>query len=200
MKYKAVSIPTNELVVYNDIHMWASNALYMPYSDFEFGPNKFYIGDVVDLANCRPEDKHSAVETWVDLKRKAGDNWIDGNHERMTVEQECIIVKMPGLRRAVLDHGDYTSWGVEKAAAYRSKPKTAGWFKRTFIVNTIETYEKSIGRTMSDSFANEAAKLALTLGCTIYIGGHLHPTELVKRQVGSVTVIALPRGKNTILV
>lgn len=192
-----IGLETSTLTFYNDIHLFAPNALDFDLRRFSFGPSFFYLGDIVDLANVRKKDLAEARKLYQWFKSKLNINWIDGNHERMSMENDVFIATLPGYKRVIMAHGDFESWGSDKAREYRQKLQSAGWLKRTFVVNTIEAYEKALGRSVSKSTAQRAALLAKNYGCTVYVGGHLHVDKIYDQMVDGVRVIFLPRGVTT---
>ena len=87
----------------NDSHEGAPNQLegfdnpYNPYDESEY-----YLGDNIDLTNCKK--KHVAVlqERINNLRVLYGDRFITGNHEAQRDRDRLVIIK-PGI--AVM-HGD----------------------------------------------------------------------------------------------
>lgn len=185
--------------VWTDVHMYAPNSLFKTPEEFlsrlnPKDPNEYMLGDVVDLANCKNKDVEEAGKARLRLKEVYGKRWIDGNHCRISRTNDLIFPKAG----VVMAHGDFESWGAEKAIEYRSKPHGAGLFKRKLLVRAIEAYEKSVGRTLDQQFIENAVKLAKSHGCHTYVAGHLHPKEIIDIVADSIRIIIVPRGKTEI--
>lgn len=183
-----------DLVFRVDEHRGAPNEMLI---EHEFGPNVFYLGDNYDLAECRSADVVKLLVARQTLMDKAGDNYIDGNHERSSIVNKTII-RTIGKNRIVMAHGDFESWGSDKAIAYRSGTKGAGMLKRGLWVPALSLYERGIGRNPSKSFIKTASLFAKDHGCNVYICGHLHPKKQFDAVVNGVRVIILKRGRTVI--
>lgn len=177
-----------------DAHLFAPNELKIKFNPED--KNEYLIGDNIDLANCSNKDVAIATDTYNQLKISYGKRMIDGNHCRISLTNDLIFPKAG----VIMAHGDFESWGPEKATEYRSKPHGAGLFKRKLLVRAIEAYEKSVGRTLDQQFIENAVKLAKSHGCHTYVAGHLHPKEMIDIVADGIRIIIVPRGKTEIVV
>lgn len=183
-----------ELIFRVDEHRGAPNEILIAH---EFGPNVFYLGDNHDLAECRPDNVVNLTAARQTLEDRAGDNYIDGNHERNSKVNKTII-RTIGKTRIVMAHGDFESWGDERAISYRSDTKGSGMLKRGVWVPGLSLYETFVGRSPSKSFIKTASLFAKDHGCNVYICGHLHPKKQFDAIVDGVRVIILKRGRTVI--
>lgn len=175
-----------------DTHLFAPNEMKVDFNGEN--QNEYLLGDIVDLANCKKKEVDKAYLEYKKLKDIYGRRFLCGNHERISVTNDLISPK-DGV---ILAHGDFESWGHEKAFEYRSKPHGAGAFKRKFVVGMVEAFEKSVGRDLDQKFIEAAVKLAKDYGCHTYIAGHLHPKEMIDIIADGIRIIIVPRGKTEV--
>lgn len=175
-----------------DTHIGAPNALPVVFNPDD--KNEYLGGDIIDLANCTTKATGSFREYYMKLKNKYGPRYIDGNHERTSKTNDFIILQGT-YHKAILVHGDFESWGKDKAVAYRSKPHGAGAFKRNIIVKAIEIFEANWKRNISTEFYSACVLKAKAMGCDYVICGHMHPPENIVKTIEGVTVIVCKRGK-----
>lgn len=194
---RAINFKVEEksIIVWCDVHMCATNEWHEAPPAAYKSENEFLIGDIVDFANCKKKDLISAKLIFSALQGTYGDKYLVGNH--------CL--KSPGTRylvindRTVLAHGDYESWGEEKAEKYRSKEPGAGFIKRAFWVNFLESFERVWDRKFKDEFIDRATAVMDEYGCEHYVCGHLHPKKTVVINLpGLKKITILARGKNIV--
>lgn len=179
----------------SDLHEGAPNELqgyaypYQPQNDKEY-----YVGDNIDMTNC----KKSKVKFYQDklnkLKQFYGDRLITGNHEAQRDTDRLVIIK-PGI--AVM-HGDDIFWGRNKSAEYRQKDHGAGFLKRGLWVNALEAIEQGYDRKVSDQDLNRFSAICDTFGVHTIIVGHLHPTKQLDIDHNGKKLIVLKRGITTL--
>jgi len=153
------------------------------------------LGDIVDLANMKEDEYTEASAFHTTLELTYGDRYINGNHERVTTNNETYVVTLSNGKRVVFAHGDIEA-NPTKSIKYRQKPHGAGWFKRKFIIPFIAEAEEIIERKPKEEFLERAYKLMKTHSCDYYVCGHFHPEERLTIQYKTKTVIILPRGLN----
>ena len=178
----------------NGSHEGAPNQLegfdnpYNPYDESEY-----YVGDNIDLTNCKK--KHVAVlqERINNLRVLYGDRFITGNHEAQRDRDRLVIIK-PGI--AVM-HGDLIFWGIEKSEKYRKKDHGAGFLKRFFWENALETVEAGYNRKISKEDIDRFDEICKVHGVHTIIVGHLHPEKAITTiSPQGNKLIALKRGVN----
>lgn len=190
-----------KLAVYTDCHVGAPNELdgivLKMANDIDSEERRLLsIGDNFDFANVRKKDL-----TWLRQFQQTFElrcaHSISGNHERLSTANEAIRVNTKSGKKFVFVHGDFESWGEEKAVAYRSKPQTAGFLKRSFLVPAIEWFEENYDRQSKPEFLVRCDSTLTGCDADILICGHLHPKEIkkLKTPLGRKVYI-LPRGCN----
>lgn len=174
-----------KLRIYCDIHLYSPMDLKIPITDLE---KSIFIGDNVDLANCKKKDHDRAIKMYYHLRHNAL-HLIDGNHERMA--QNNAVVKSDHV---MLVHGDFEAWGDKRAIKYRSKSHCAGWFKRNLWVRALKNFEKIGKHKPSKKMINNLVAHAKFRNCTTIICGHAHPKETYDKLHDGIRVIVLKRG------
>jgi len=178
----------------NDLHIFAPNELKIKGDQFNPQlPREYYIGDNLDLINCKK--KHVAVlqERINNLRVLYGDRFITGNHEAQRDRDRLVIIK-PGI--AVM-HGDLIFWGADKSERYRRKDHGAGFLKRFFWVNALETVEAGYNRKISKEDIDRFDEICKVHGVHTIIVGHLHPEKTITTiSPQGNKLIALKRGVN----
>jgi len=178
-----------------DLHLFSENEISCSLTPRNH--NQYLLGDIVDMANVSAKDLETAKAVLYKLMADFGPNFIPGNHERLTAINETRIIQTEN-GKIILAHGDFESWGEDKAMAYRRRPWGAKWFKRNILVRAIDDYEHHFKRNFSIDFRNRAGALALRNGCGTYICGHLHPKEMIDIVHNGIRLIVLKRGKTVL--
>lgn len=179
-------------IVITDIHEFAPNETTLTHYNPQ-NPDEILIGDIVDRANCKKSDLDLADRRYEYLKEKYKDRYIDGNHCRKSIVNHVLVYE-----NTVFAHGDFESWGDEKAIAYRSKPPCAGFFKRAFLVNAIELVEKIYDRPTREKFISRALNTARLHNCKKFVCGHFHPKDRIIIEREGVVIEILPRGRHLV--
>lgn len=186
---------TGPIEVATDLHIGSTNqqSSLLEVSLLANRPNTILLGDIIDLANCKRSDVNVMYAEMRDLQSKLGSRYILGNHERAsTIDQILIVTPTSSTIRTAFMHGDFISWGPDRATQYRTKPKGASLLKRTFLVNTIEAFERLIDRS-SYKLLTRAAEVAAILCVDQVVMGHVHPRSTID-TFGIPRVTVLPRG------
>jgi UDP-2,3-diacylglucosamine pyrophosphatase LpxH len=158
------------------------------YMNVQSDENTFFLGDIIDLANCKKSEIKKYQDVYLQLKRKHGENIIPGNHERSGISEH--VIKRPNF---VAVHGDLQA-NLKRWTEYRSKPHGAGFLKRTFLVPFIREAEMIVERKPKSDFLDRAADFSLAFGMNTYICGHFHPKNKIEIMHKGVRIIILPRG------
>ena len=190
MKAKLKKGDEMKLKIYTDLHLFSP----MQSKDKIVNANKsYFLGDVVDLVNCKKKDYSNAMLAYESLKRNAL-GFIPGNHEAMSKFNDFIKVD----NRILLVHGDFEAWSDKRARKYRSKKHCAGWFKRNLWVKSLMLFEKIGKHKPSKKMINNLVNHAHFRDCATIIAGHKHPKETYDKVHESVRVIVLKRGYSEI--
>lgn len=180
-----------KLRIYCDIHLYSPMDLKIPITDLE---KSIFIGDNVDLANCKKKDHERAMITYNHLKIHSK-HWIDGNHERMRENNDYIkMYENKNMDHIMLVHGDFEAWGIDRAQKYRLKKHCAGWFKRNLWVRALKNFEKIGKHKPSKKMIKNLVAHAKFLNCKTIICGHKHPKDTYDYMHDGVRVIVLKRG------
>lgn len=128
---------------------------------------------------------------------------VSGNHSGEPSQiGEVIIVHVTNEAGEVIysiaflhpDCFDYERW-----LKYRGKAKGAGWLKRTFWVNGIETFEKLHDRKIKQKVIDAAREACKELGVQKIYGGHYHIDSII--DLGNkLTLQLLGRGRRVLKV
>jgi UDP-2,3-diacylglucosamine pyrophosphatase LpxH len=177
------------LKIYTDVHLFSPMYDNTKLNDVE---ESYFIGDVIDFANCKKDELGKAQITYSALKHRAK-GWVDGNHEATSVNNEIIIVA-----NTLMVHGDFESWGEKKAMKYRTKSHGAGFFKRQMWVKALRGFEKMYSPKPSKKMLKRMLEMAKKHKVKTVICGHLHPHKTYDRVFGGVRMIVLKRGYNEI--
>eukprot|EP00027_Filamoeba_sp_ATCC50430_P003160 CAMPEP_0168556808 /NCGR_PEP_ID=MMETSP0413-20121227/9082_1 /TAXON_ID=136452 /ORGANISM="Filamoeba nolandi, Strain NC-AS-23-1" /LENGTH=172 /DNA_ID=CAMNT_0008587783 /DNA_START=44 /DNA_END=562 /DNA_ORIENTATION=- len=156
-------------------------------------PNEIYLGDNIDMANCLKSEIEKAQKEHDDLKSVYQERMVTGNHSRTLPIGEYYIVNGE-FGRVFCTHGDREA-NEEYWKAYRSKPKGAGFLKRTFWVPALEIFEDIYDRSIHTEIFDRMASVAKSNNCTAYICGHFHPKEVIDVMHNDVRILVLPRGR-----
>ena len=179
----------------NDGHEYAPNQLKgfkNPYNPRD--KREYYIGDNLDLINCKKKDVPKLQARLNELRAQYGDRFITGNHEAQRDRDRLVIIK-PGI--AVM-HGDLIFWGIEKSERYRMKDHGAGFLKRALWVNALEAVEAGYDRKISETDLIRFDAICKQYGVHTIIVGHLHPGSTIDIKRGGNRLIALKRGVNQV--
>ena len=178
----------------NDLHIFAPNELKIKGDQFNPQlPREYYIGDNLDLINCKKKDVPKVQELIDFLREKYGKRFITGNHEAQRDMDKLIIIK-PGV--AVM-HGDLIFWGADKSERYRRKDHGAGFLKRGLWVNALESLEAGYDRKISKEDLIRFDYLCEKYSVHTIIVGHLHPEKTITTiSPQGNKLIALKRGVN----
>lgn len=183
--------------VLNDLHIGAPYEICVnEFNAIVPGPNVVSIGDVIDNKNCLVKDVSMMLTK---LKKHANDfgvNWIAGNHELNQVPGGNYIIK----DNVVFSHGDFESWGIQRAMAFRSgHTPGASALKRLFVQAVDELRLLVDGRKLSDFFIASSIKIMDQYKAKTYCCGHLHPRETIDMILPSGhRIVVLKRGINVI--
>lgn len=180
---------------WTDVHI--GSPIELPFQPNPKNGNEYLLGDIFDMTNCAKKDVESLRARKVALEIAYEDRYIMGNHESSTTVNEQFIIQ-DGSNFIKLVHGDFESWGADKAIAYRRRPWGASWFKRKVIVPLIEDYEHNFDRNFSTAFRDRLALNAIADKCNIIICGHVHPRQIIDITHMGTRLIVLPRGKTTL--
>ena len=174
-----------KLRIYTDLHLFSPMDSTIPINKVD---ESIFIGDVVDFANCKKSDHDRAMRIYYHLRENAL-LWIDGNHSRMSINNDIIKIG-----EVMLVHGDTEAWGEKRAIKYRSKPHCAGWFKRNLWVRALKNFEKIGKNKPSKKMIKNLVAHAKFRNCNTIICGHTHPRDTYDRINNGVRVIVLKRG------
>jgi UDP-2,3-diacylglucosamine pyrophosphatase LpxH len=156
----------------------------------------YFIGDIVDLANCKKKHLEKAKQIrWELATRSLG--WVDGNHERIDLNNTVLMIHNSVIA-VIAVHGDFEAWGDKKAIAYRSKKHGAGWFKRNLWVRSLKVFEKFGKHKPKQKMINNLIKKAKDFEASVIICGHTHPKKTYDEVHDGVRVIVLKRGLNEV--
>lgn len=186
------------ITVLNDIHEGSTMELKFAKSPYyPRDPDEYYIGDNIDLVNCKKKYVDMYTRKLNDLKAAYGRRFITGNHEAQSDEDQLVVVE--GTNTGLM-HGDFIFWGSEKSIKYRQKDHGAGFLKRGLWVNALEAFENGYDRPITSEDLARAEWIARDKKLDRLIVGHKHPG---KRQVykllnGATEFIVLPRGINQV--
>jgi len=187
------------MIVYSDLHLFGTHKKID--IDLEFGPEVFYIGDIVDIKNCRKKNINEAKQLLEKIEKNAGKNYIAGNHELKKGSNEYIIYK-----NILLCHGDIFLWSKERYLKWRNgsiKPGKSDFIR--FLLRLKNCFVRFRIINLNENVLNKIYKyvLALDKGVNTVIIGHEHPNKIIKKKIAinnypEITIIIVPRGKNYI--
>lgn len=189
----------NKIIIYCDNHWFSPIAIketidQVPIDVRENRERLYFLGDNFDRANC----KHSDLERLNRLKVQV-ESWlkdghhIDGNHELEDLLNTPIIIG-----KVCMVHGDFESWGAERALRYRTKPAGSSMIKLLFTKTWNAFYDQFFNSKIKKDFLERSALTAKKHNCTTLIVAHKHPKSLMKTEFDGVKIIVLPRGRNII--
>lgn len=187
-----------KITLITDVHEGAPNEIKVQYNPMD--KDEYLLGDIVDLANCTIGDVPKYKRRRLELKAAYNQDklrYIDGNHCRIILHDQCIRLFDRYGKLVVMYHGDYISWGAEKSLSYRSKKLGASFFKRQILVRAIEQFEETIGRRLTD-VKLDMVKKAKADGASTIIIGHCHPKETIDEVIQGVRIIILKRGRSEV--
>lgn len=176
----------------NDLHLHAPNALDINNPFNPSNPREYYIGDNLDMTNCKKKDVQKVqreINFWRDLY---GYRFITGNHEAQRDSDTLVVVK----QGVGVMHGDDIFWGREKSLQYRRKEHGAGFLKRSLWVNALEAFENGYDRKVSEEDLVRFDSLCKHHGVPTIIVGHMHPKETFEINRNGNKLIVLKRGVN----
>ncbi len=190
-----------QIVIYNDNHWYSPISIketIMPALKDSYSEDVFFLGDNFDLANCSKDEVAVVERLRESYKNRMGNRYVDGNHEATDLNNARISVSSLS-KRIVMVHGDFESWGPDKAVAFRSKPHGASKFKRMFTKAWNEIYDSMWNRQIRPEFLDRCDVMMDNTYTTVLICGHKHPSQ----RIDTVTpkgrkVVVLPRGRNEI--
>jgi len=185
--------------VYSDLHLFGPHEVRDVILDM-ISKDCIYLGDIIDLKNCKKEFIQAAKDAIISLERQLERRYVHGNHE-LTPFQDIYIAD-----GVLFTHGDFQIWGQKRAQAFRSKKPGSGSVKRWLskalnvgreALTTGELKEKHIKSLMS---------FAKSYNCHTIVIGHRHPKELIDNTYTNakngekIRIIVVPRGISTIRV
>jgi UDP-2,3-diacylglucosamine pyrophosphatase LpxH len=159
--------------------------------------NTLFIGDIIDLANVAKNQVETARAAFRFLDMKHGDNYICGNHSRMTTQNEAIMRTTESGTRIIFVHGDIEA-NPTKWRQYRAQPHGASAFKRKFVIPFIKEAEAIIDRKLKPEVLDNIVKLCESYNCNVYVCGHYHPETVQEINYKGKRIIILKRGLNEI--
>ena len=152
-----------------------------------------YLGDNIDIRNVSRKELAHAKQTVLWMKKHT-DMFIMGNHE-LDVTPAPNFYKHDGV---LFTHGDFISWDLEKVKAFRSKPKSAGWFKRNILIPVIDFARHVYEPMITDEFKKRLVSYAIEYDCHTVVMGHRHPSKRIDVMIDGYRCIILPRGINKV--
>lgn len=179
------------ITVYNDNHLFGVHALD---NIMTFTENDFHIGDNVDIRGCHERDLKEAQKTLQDIKSKS-QHYCSGNHELET-DPETYFHKCGGI---LFTHGDFATWGKEKAISHRTKKAGRSTLSRLKL-RIAYPFRELIKVSVSKELKRRCSDLGYKHSCHTIIMGHRHPGKAIEVYHKNVKIIILPRGKNFLYV
>lgn len=186
------------ITVLNDIHEGSTMELKFPKSPYNpKDPDEYYIGDNIDLVNCKKKLVKFYQDKLNQLRVAYGRRLITGNHEAQ--KDADLLVIVPGTNTGLM-HGCLICWGEEKSMKYRRKDHGAGFLKRGLWVNALEAFENGYDRPITSEDLERASRIAKAKQLDRLIIGHKHPSkrQTYKLLNGASELIVLPRGINQV--
>lgn len=191
-----------KLFFYADVHLFSPIASHSKNDILSLEPKKnlFFMGDIVDRANCEKSKTAEATETMKYLESKHGSHFIFGNHERNSINgNQYYLHEAESGARAIFAHGDLEA-NFEKWTEYRDKKIGAGFLKRKFLVPFIREAEEIIDRKPKKEFLENVKALCAKNWASIYICGHFHVKEIMEFDHEGIRIVMLPRGKSELII
>lgn len=180
-----------KLIFYSDLHFFAPHSIEIK---LEFGSDIYYIGDIIDMANCK-KDKVSEADSYrIFLKNNCKGNFLNGNHE-LSLDTD-IFIKRKGI---CITHGDIFDWEKEKFDYWRTKKKPGKKAIKRFGVKILHFFRKIKSKgSISKKTMTKAAQYAKEQKCHTIVFGHKHPAKLVDQIHDGIRIVCVPRGKTTV--
>lgn len=183
--------------VLTDAHAYGPQAIMTDQQVHEaLGTQKdvIYIGDNVDMRNCKRDDLPQARVLLSDCVRLSK-QFVPGNHELNQIKMSDFYV----VNGVLFTHGDYLFWTQDKANKFRASAPGAGFFRRDFIVEPLNLLREIINAKVSDYFLDQVNFYAARFFCNTVVCGHKHPKETMTGTTSAgIKYIVLKRGLNTV--
>jgi len=185
------------MIVYTDLHLFGTHPIIsMP---LDFGPDIFYIGDIVDIKNCHYLRLEDAYRYLRQLEENAGENSVPGNHELKFGTKKYII-----YNNILLTHGDYFSWSNRTINKWRGGiiQPGASWPTRAFLrFKNICIKNHPVFLSSYEIETIYSISTSIDIQCHTVIIGHKHPKRIIRKRIRKpgkpeVTIIVLPRGRH----
>ena len=112
-----------QLIIYTDLHIGAPHEIR---PKLTFGDNVFYIGDIVDLLNCKTHLIKPYARLIARILSKTHHNYIRGNHEMDAdrkfpefFDRKVLQYFQIYKEKIYLAHGDFgLLWPIEKSTKW----------------------------------------------------------------------------------
>ncbi|KPA11084.1 hypothetical protein MHK_008697 [Candidatus Magnetomorum sp. HK-1] len=187
------------MIVYTDMHIFGAHPKI--HEPLTFGPDTFYIGDIVDLKNCPKSQIPEARKLIEHIEKNAGDNYLPGNHELSYGNKPFIK-----YNRVLLTHGDMFFWPQKKIVHWRGGGIKAGMSLPLWLTFRLKNYFREL---LPKNICPEAYKriyetaTAPAHKCHTVIIGHEHPSQILKKTYAQnngppIDLYILPRGRHVL--
>jgi len=187
------------MIVYTDMHIFGAHSKI--HKSLTFGPDTFYIGDIVDLKNCPKSKIDEAKKLIKFISINAGENYIPGNHELAYGNKTLIKYK-----KVLLTHGDMFFWPQKKIVHWRGGGIKEGMAMPFWLIFWIKNYfRKLLPKKIKTSAYKRIYEIATAPAyqCHTVIIGHEHPDKIIKKTYAEnngppVDIYILPRGRHVL--
>lgn len=178
MKYK----------IYADIHRYAPHEIH---TDFDYGSNCAYVGDIFDIKNTLKKDIAEAIKDQ-DWHNKMCQKYkvpnVIGNHDLLN-DGDFYAKK----NNVLFCHGHLEQWPESLIEEWKDKSREGiSWFKYLLVesYSSIKFWNWKPKDNELERFYNKAKEY----GRDTVVFGHTHTRELVEVKYKGIKIINVPRG------
>lgn len=182
-----MNIDNTKLWVASDIHLFAPHATFeneeLLIQLKKNNENAVLCGDIIDFKNCKKSDLKKATDTYVELKRLYGGDYITGNHECISIGKGWTL-KAVKNKRVLIFHGPGIYFEGVYYDVYYHEDETKKWERKKhgqsnfkyFTYGLYRKFSKHHGgeKEPSQEIKEKILKIMELTNASVAIYGHTH--------------------------
>ena len=163
-------------IFYTDVNLFGPNELKF---DMECG-STFFVGNIIDLKHCCPEDLEAATTKQQEVLEYAGLRYISGDRELTT---DRLYHRT--------DDNILVTYGDDIAGKERSTKRP--------LITLLDDCISSISHvSLCDNMIKKLSEKAYSYNCHTIVTGYFHPSELIDIEYNGIRIIVLPKGRSVV--
>lgn len=175
------------LWVASDIHLFAPHATFKTSEPLKtlktYNENAVLCGDIIDFKNCKKSDLKEATDTYIELKKLYGNDYVTGNHECISIGKGWLIKEIKN-KRVLIFHGPGIFFDGVYYDVYYTEDKTRKWERKNHGQSNFKYFAYGLYRKFlkhhgeekepSQAIKEKILKIMELTDSSVAVYGHTH--------------------------